>query len=239
MNFSRFWIWLIPAAAGALLLLCATASGADNAYARLSNSIAEAAKAGGVEKLAVLDFSAKAGTERGEAEYVSEKIASGLAGERSALETLIKEARRASAVSGADADKAALRELFAVDAVVTGSVFSAGSRLKIIAKLIEVETGRVLLSREEEAEREWPQFSEMWDLDLPEFAPAGRGAPLKLSDLRDAIADNKELSCGERGEEFAAAGREGPVLGGQDERARLQHLGPDPQPGHRDSGPRP
>ncbi|HCC46786.1 MAG TPA: hypothetical protein DEQ38_01515 [Elusimicrobia bacterium] len=205
MNFSRFWIWLIPAAAGALLLLCATASGADNAYARLSNSIAEAAKAGGVEKLAVLDFSAKAGTERGEAEYVSEKIASGLAGrkrpaliERSALETLIKEARRASAVSGADADKAALRELFAVDAVVTGSVFSAGSRLKIIAKLIEVETGRVLLSREEEAEREWPQFSEMWDLDLPEFAPAGRGAPLKLSDLRDAIADNKELSCGER-----------------------------------------
>lgn len=204
---------LIPAAAGALSLLCATASGAGNAYGRLSDSIAEAARAGGVEKLAVLNFSAKAGTERGEAEYVSEKIASGLAGrkrpaliERSALETLIKEARLSSAASGADADKAALREIFSVDAVVTGSVFSAGSKLKIIAKLIDIKTGRVLLSREEETEREWPQFSAMWDLDLPEFAPAGGSGmqPLKFSDLRDAVADSKDLSCGERWKQTGA-----------------------------------
>lgn len=213
MNFTRFCLGLIPAAVGALLLLCATASGADTAYGRLADSIAEAARKGGVERLAVLDFSAKAGTERGEAEYVSEKIASGLAGrkrpaliERSALETLIKEARRSSAASGADADKAALREIFSVDAVVAGSVFSTGSRLKIIAKLIEVETGRVLLSREEETAREWPQFSEMWDLDMPEFAPAGGGgAPqLKLSDFRDAVAGGKELSCGERWKQAGA-----------------------------------
>lgn len=182
------------ASPAAIVCVCAAllpgiCRGADRDCRTLAADIARFAEAGNISRISVLDFSHKGGAEKSEADYVSEEIAVHLAGrkkpeliERAHLEKVLKETKLASAaLSGKAAE-----EMFSVDAVVTGTVFAAGEKLKVLAKLIDVRTGKVLMAALAEAEREWPRlpdvsFSEMqWD-STPWPAP-GPG-------FRDALAD--------------------------------------------------
>lgn len=183
---------------GAMLPAGAGAEDCDKA----AEEIVRYARANGVARISVLGFTAKTGVDRSEADYFSEKLGACLAGrekpaliERALLERVLKESRLSSS-AGADADKSRpLADIFVVDAVVTGTVFAAGNRLKILTRLIDVRTGRVLLAARSEERREWAQYLESPEL-LTDWDPAAWSLP--PLDLRDAVLDDGKARCAER-----------------------------------------
>ncbi|OGS12301.1 MAG: hypothetical protein A2285_05930, partial [Elusimicrobia bacterium RIFOXYA12_FULL_57_11] len=137
------------AAACAFVLLPALA--AAGGYESLSAQILKSAEANLIKKIAVLEFSAKGGAGRNDTEYAAEKIGLHLAGskttaliERALLARVMKETRLASASGGMGGRAESLGHMLSLDAVVTGVVFADGENLKVLARLIELKTGRVL-----------------------------------------------------------------------------------------------
>lgn len=192
--------------AAAAVLLPALAEAGPDDIAVAVERLAKSAESAGVARVSVLDFSAKGGAEVNEAEYIGELVGFHLSGrkkpaliERSQIEKVLR-ANRLSFQQGS------LDDIFAVDAVVFGSVFGGGGKLKVLMKLAEVRTGRVLAAARAETEREWPEFPEIPAGDLSfetptsftalyaDTAPAFR--PPK--DLRDAPAGTRPDRCSER-----------------------------------------
>lgn len=159
-------------------------------------------RANGIDRISVLGFTPKTGVDRSEADYISEKTGACLAGrekpaliERALLEKVLKESRLSASAGGEAGREKERSDIFLVDAVVTGTVFAAGKKLKVLTRLIEVRTGRVLLAVQTEAEREWSQYLESPEL-LTEWDPADWALP--PLDLRDAVLDEGKARCAER-----------------------------------------
>ena len=160
------------------------------------------AEANDINKISVLGFAGKDGVQKSETDYISERTAACLAGhkkpaliDRALLAKALK-GTRLSASAGPDGDKARMiKQIFSIDAVVTGTVFAAGHKLKVLAKLVDVNSGRVLLAEQSESEREWAQFPGVPGLepewDDPEW-------PLPPPDLRDAVSGPGQGSCADR-----------------------------------------
>ncbi|HBA62094.1 MAG TPA: hypothetical protein DCZ92_15015 [Elusimicrobia bacterium] len=180
----------------------AAAAAGDGECKEVAAKIARFSAANGINRISVLGFTPKGGTEANETDYISEKLGAYLAGhkkpaliERALLEKVLKEARLSSAGNGESEMTTALRDIFHVDAVVTGTVFAAGTRLKVLTRLIDVKTGRVLLAAQSEEDREWAQFPELPAMDADWDAAAWPAPP---TDLRDAISNSSGASCSGR-----------------------------------------
>lgn len=180
-------------------------TGAGEAKAECKGFAAEVvafAQANDINRISVLGFAGKDGVEKNETDYISERTAACLAGHKKpalidrALISKALKGTRLSSPAGADGDKAKMiRDIFSLDAVVTGTVFAAGNKLKVLTKLIEVKTGRVLLAEQSESGRERAQFPEVPDLEL-EWDDTGW--PLPPSDIRDAVSEPGQGSCADR-----------------------------------------
>ena len=180
----------------------------------LSREIIKYAKANNVAKFAVLDFAAKGGAERNEAEYVAEKMGTYLAGnekpaliERALLEKVLKEAKLSSAVYGPLDNAKMLKDILSIDAVVTGTVFAAGKTLIVLARLIDIKTGRVLFSAERETGRELPGFPEIttFSMKFPGTSDFNSSTewdtaalPQLPTDFKDSVSDTEDNSCNSR-----------------------------------------
>lgn len=183
---------------GASLPAHARAEDCDKA----ADEILRYARSNGVDKISVLGFTAKTGVEKTEADYISEKMGACLAGhqkpaliERALLEKVLRESSLSSA-AGAGGDKGRPpADIFLVDAVVTGTVFAAGNKLRILTRLIDVRTGRVMLAARSEERREWAQYLESPEL-LTDWDQAAWALP--PLDLRDAVLDDGKARCAER-----------------------------------------
>lgn len=202
-------------AAAFVLVSCPAAVSAEG-YRDLSAQIIKCAETNALKKIAVLAFSAKGGAGRNDTDYAAEKIGLYLAGskktaliERALLERVLKETRLSSAAAGM-ADKAEiLKNALSLDAVVTGVVFADGENLKVLARLIDLKTGRVLLAAETAAGRLPPELldgdyasMEPPEVTFPELpAEWDRPAPAPASSwtaFRDALADPVNQSCAGR-----------------------------------------
>jgi len=197
----------IAGLAAALALAAAPAGAGAGGYESLSARIIKCAEANSLKKIAVLEFSAKGGAGKNDTDYAAEKIGLNLAGskktaliERALLERVLKETRFSSAAGGM-ADKAeTLRNMLSLDAVVTGAVFADGEKLKVLARLIDLKTGRVLLAAEAEAGRLPPDlfegdFSGMEPpaVPFPELPVEWNDPP--RANFRDAPAEPRDGSC--------------------------------------------
>ncbi|HCE98901.1 MAG: hypothetical protein A2X34_10775 [Elusimicrobia bacterium GWC2_51_8] len=195
------------------LALSVPASGSEGCL-ELSREIVKYARANKINKIAMLSFTAKGGAEKNEAEYISEKMGIYLAGdkkpaliERALLEKVLKEAKLSSAANDSPDSAKMLQNILSVDAVVTGTVFAAEKTLKVLARLIDMKTGRVLFAAETETGREWPDFSETASFSMEPFgisgldAPAGwetAALPTLPPDFRDSVANSEDNSCSGR-----------------------------------------
>lgn len=190
-----------------MLVFCGTAilmaeAGETKPDCGFADEVITFAKANDINKISVLGFSGRDGVQKSETDYISEKTAACLAGhkqpaliDRAVLAKALKGVRL-SASGGADGGKAKMiKEIFSIDAVVTGTVFAAGHKLKVLAKLIDVNSGRVLLAEQSESEREWARFPEVPDLEL-EWDD--QDWPLPPADFRDAVSEPGQGSCADR-----------------------------------------
>lgn len=187
-------------------LLAAPAACADP-YRRLCEEIARAAADNSVKRVAVQSFESRSGAGRNEGAYAAEQVSVSLSAtkkvsliERSLLEGVLKEAGLSSAAGGREAS----REIFSVDAVVTGVVFPDGDSLKVFVKLIELHTGRVLLSKAAETLRLSGSFMETMSeaMGLPDVPmPEARDMDIFArppADLRDTPAERETGICSRR-----------------------------------------
>ncbi|PIU17963.1 MAG: hypothetical protein COT18_11510 [Elusimicrobia bacterium CG08_land_8_20_14_0_20_59_10] len=204
----------IAGLAAVCALVSSPAAAAAGGYENLSARIIKCAEVNLLKKIAVLEFSAKGGAGKSDSDYAAEKIGLNLAGskktaliERSLLARVLKEMHLSSAAGGM-ADKAGiLKNMLSLDAVVTGTVFPDGDKLKVLARLIELKTGRVLLAVEAVAGR-LPHSafdSGFGGMELPEVPFPdlnaewnSSGPALPRARYRDAPADHDKQSCSGR-----------------------------------------
>jgi hypothetical protein len=97
---------------------------------------------------------------------------------------------------------------------VTGTVFAAGTKLKVVPRLIAINTGRVVAAAEAEIAREWPGFDVFAGLDsgeraalspdlaLPDMLPGFSDRAMTMAraenNFRDSVLDPETVSCAER-----------------------------------------
>lgn len=182
-------------AAAAVLAVPAAPCAAGGDYLSAAKKIAAAAEAGGFKRIAVLDFAVNGPASRDEARYIAEKLSHYLSSrkgleiiERALLDRVLGE-QRLQASAGGTGDAAAI---FPVDAVVTGTLFSDALDQSVLARLLEVKSGRVIASFEIKTERRWEMALEMDRLPpLPDFHMAP-------PDLRDAPAAPVFETCSGR-----------------------------------------
>lgn len=205
---------LIAGLAAACALASSPAAAGAAGYKELSARLLRSAETNAVKKIAVLEFSARGGAGKSDTEYAAEKIGLYLAGskktaliERALLARVLKETRLSSAAGGLAGEAGILKNVLSLDAVVTGSVFPDGEKLKVLARLIELKTGRVLLAAETEAERLPDDLfdgsfagMEPFDAPFPDMpAQWNKPVPAAARDFfRDAVSDHKNQSCPDR-----------------------------------------
>ncbi|MBU2573757.1 MAG: CsgG/HfaB family protein [Elusimicrobia bacterium] len=209
----------IAGLAAACALASSPAAAGAAGYKDLSAQILRYAESNALKKIAVLEFTAKGGAGKSDSEYAAEKIGLYLAGskktaliERALLARVLKETRLSSAAGGMAGDAEFLKNMLSLDAVVTGTVFPDGEQLKVLARLIDLKTGRVLLAAEAEEGRLPPDLlddgftgMEPPAVPFPELPDgwntAGRNEPGPAAArglFRDAVADNESRSCPDR-----------------------------------------
>lgn len=182
-------------------------------YKDLSDRMIKSAEANSIRKVAVLEFTAKGGAGRADTDYAAENLVLHLAAsgsvdliERALLPGILKETRLASA-GGGSGKAGALQSMFELDAVVTGVVFPDGDELRVLARLIDLRTGRVLVAAGAGVRR-LPQAVMGGDLaameppevPFPDFPDpfTARTASAGRVELRDAVAEDAGASCGSR-----------------------------------------
>jgi TolB-like protein len=182
-------------------------------YRDLSDRLMRSAELNSLKKIAVLEFSGKGGAGKADTDYAAEKIGLYLAGsrttaliERALLASVLRETRLSSAAGASDKAEI-LKGMLDLDAVVTGVVFPDGERLTVLARLIDLKTGRVLLAAEADGDRLPPEmlggdFSGMEPpvVPFPELPGAwgNSGGVVARETFRDAVADSSAKSCGDR-----------------------------------------
>ena len=196
---------ILNAAICCSVLLCAPGAQARaDEYAGLAKKLAGAALGLGVGRVAVLGFSPKGAASQEEADFIAERISSRLCStgkvqvvERALIEKVLGERRLMVGLQPEGGWVSGLSGLLSADAAVSGTVYAEGDRVRVIAKLIDMKTGRLLGAVETEAGRDWtPRPGDGGQaLALPDFY-------LPPPDLRDALAPELSGSCAERRSEL-------------------------------------
>lgn len=193
------FIKLLACGFAAAVSLCPPAY--SDEYGTLAKKLARAAAAAGVRKVAVAGFSPKGAASQEEADFIAEQISSRLYAtkkvevvERALLDKVLGERKL---MEGLRPDGAWLDDLSgfaAAEAVVTGTVFAAMGSVRIIVKMVDPCSGKLLAAVEAEAGREAESRAAREELPLPAFY----AAPVPA----DALAGAPSAGCAARSREL-------------------------------------
>ncbi|MBI4655807.1 MAG: hypothetical protein HY746_03555 [Elusimicrobia bacterium] len=171
---------------------------AGNIYKSMAKEFGEISKNKGFKKVAVVGFLNKNDVSREETEYISDKLTTQLVRteklqvvERQLLSKIAEEKKLALSGLTADEKRNKIGEILSVDAIISGSVFSEGENLKIMAKLINIENGQILKAFEGEIERVWTLVPEPPETDF-NLDAVYAAVP---ADLRDSPKDSEIFVC--------------------------------------------
>ena len=176
----------------ALAFCCAAVPGgsasAAGEYQRLIDGLTAASADNGITRVAVGAFSASGGSVEDEASFAAEKTLSGLAADRR-LQVLDQAALEAQP-GGKEGWLRRLPAKLRPQAFVRGSVFRDGETVRVLARLVDSVSGRVIVSMEASSRARNMELPPVPDMDwntAPAMTPA--------RDLfRDAPADG-EFDC--------------------------------------------
>ncbi|MDD5301898.1 MAG: CsgG/HfaB family protein [Elusimicrobia bacterium] len=183
--------------AGAFLLLAAAAepARAGDAMRGLGRELADAARAAGLNRVAVSRIDSSRGADNGEGALLTERLTTALvrsgrvqAVERSLLPKLMEE--RSLARTGAlEPDASEGSRLARVDGIVMGTYRASGKVVRLVLRVVDYRTGVIVGAVEGELEREGESVvSDMDPFDVP--APAlSPKFDFETFGPRDAVAD--------------------------------------------------
>ncbi|MDQ7773269.1 MAG: CsgG/HfaB family protein [Elusimicrobiales bacterium] len=150
----------------------AAAPSADEVYRRMAADFASSMAAKKIKTVAMAGFSRRARASEEESEYAAEKLTEHLSRtgkasvfERSRLESLLREQRLGH--SGAAEQKDRPGGLAAVEAVITGTIFGTGDKLRITARLVNPRSGEIIHALEGETDRHWDLLPEVMQFLVP------------------------------------------------------------------------
>lgn len=183
--------------AGAFLLLAAAAEPArsSDAMRGLGRELADAARAAGLNRVAVSRIDSSRGSDNGEGALLTERLTTALvrsgkvqAVERSLLPKLMEE--RSLGRTGALEPAAAGGErLSRVDGVVMGTYRASGKVVRLVLRVVDYKTGVIVGAVEGELEREGESVvADMDPFDVPVPVMSGK-FDFEVDAARDAVAD--------------------------------------------------
>lgn len=183
--------------AGAFLLLAAAAgpAPASDPMRTLGRELADAARAAGLNRVAVSRIDPARGADKGEGALLTERLTTALvrsgkvqAVERSLLPKLMEE--RSLARTGAlEADGSESSRLSRVDGVVMGTYRSSGKVVRLVLRIVDSRTGVIVGAVEGELEREGESvISDIDPFDVPVPVLGGR-FDFEADSQRDAVSD--------------------------------------------------
>jgi len=187
----------IKTIAGAFLLMAAAAepSRSSDAMRGLGRELADAARAAGLNRVAVSRIDSSRGSDNGEGALLTERLTTALvrsgkvqAVERSLLPKLMEE--RSLGRTGALEPAAAGGErLSRVDGVVMGTYRASGKVVRLVLRVVDYRTGVIVGAVEGELEREGESvIADMDPFDVPAPVIGGR-FDFEVDAARDAVAD--------------------------------------------------
>ena len=190
------------------LLLASSPARAGDDFKAMAKEISRAAKKAGMERVAVLAFVPADGSSSSDGWNISEKmttqvVRTGLVQtvERSLLKKLMEEHHLGQTGILDQSTLKKLAKVFSVEGLITGSFVTMGPDVIIQARLINIETGVIVMASEGRVTREWsasaapvgapkPESSTIW-VPAPEFTVA---APAfdenEQASIRDSVSDN-------------------------------------------------
>ena len=193
----------------ALLLTSAPAWAGDD-FKAMAKEISKAAKKAGMAHVAVLSFVPADGSSSSDGWNISEKmttqvVRTGLVQtvERSLLKKLMEEHHLGQTGILEQATLKKLAKVFSVEGLITGSFVTKGDDVIIQARLINIETGVIVMASEGRVTREWEsaqkaESSTIW-VPAPELTVS---VPTFSNDdpveFKDAIADDSCENAAER-----------------------------------------
>ncbi|MBI2385339.1 MAG: hypothetical protein HYV14_04915 [Elusimicrobia bacterium] len=189
--------------AGALLLLAAAAAPArSDAMRGLGRELADAARAAGLNRVAVSRLDSSRGSDNGEGALLTERLTTALvrsgkvqAVERSLLPKLMEE-RSLGRTGALEPEAADGSRLARVDGVVMGTYRSSGKVVRLVLRIVDYKTGVIVGAVEGELEREGEAVvADMDPFDVPVPVMSGRFG-FEVDAARDAVADTAARCSG-------------------------------------------
>lgn len=183
--------------AGAFLLLAAAAEPArsSDAMRGLGRELADAARAAGLNRVAVSRIDSSRGSDNGEGAQLTERLTTALvrsgkvqAVERSLLPKLMEE-RSLGRTGALEAGAAGGERLARVDGVVMGTYRASGKVVRLVLRVVDYKSGVIVGAVEGELEREGEAVvADMDPFDVP--VPVIKGKfDFEVDAARDAVAD--------------------------------------------------
>lgn len=183
--------------AGAFLLLAAAAEPARSADAMrgLGRELADAARAAGLNRVAVSRLDSSRGSDNGEGALLTERLTTALvrsgkvqAVERSLLPKLMEE-RSLGRTGALEPAAAEATRLSRVDGVVMGTYRASGKVVRLVLRVVDYKTGVIVGAVEGELEREGESVvGDMDPFDVPVPVLGGK-FDFEADAQRDAVAD--------------------------------------------------
>lgn len=201
-------------------VLTSSSAWAGNGFKAIAKEISKAAKKAGMERVAVLPFIPADGSSSHDGWSISEKLTTQVvrggqvqAVERSLLKQLMDEQQLGQTGILEQSMLKKIGKVFAVEGVITGSFVTLGSEVVVQARLINVETGVIIMASERRAAREWfdsfhaatdsrTSLASLW-VPVPELTVEAPPLPPSLPNerwdgLRDSLADDSCANAAER-----------------------------------------
>lgn len=183
--------------------LVQTLSANEKSYKTIAHKLSKAAIQNGIKNIAISKFSNNGFGENAETNYISDKLTQYLIKrgtinimERAQMNRILEEIKSSSERNNNYNATDKIAKISAVDAIITGNIYKDFSSTKIMAKLIDIKTGKILAATEVEIKNQmetFPKIPEM-NIQLPEIAvPADfRDAPNDF-DVDNCAISRKEL----------------------------------------------
>ncbi|MEA3306287.1 MAG: CsgG/HfaB family protein, partial [Elusimicrobiota bacterium] len=170
-------LFKIPMAIIFAIALTQNAPASDKAYKRMAKELSKSALSSGIQNIAITPFKSESESYDTEPNYASDKLTKYLANEkklnileRNQLESVLREIKATSIRNNQYNSAEKISKILPAEAIITGAIYEDFMATKVMVKLIDIKTGKILAAVDSEIEGQIkePDLSKM-DFTMPDL----------------------------------------------------------------------